>query len=150
MGTRSTVTFVDEDDEIILRLYRQFDGYPEGMGVDLADLLIDMKVGNGITGDWMADPNDTPELREMKAAVYRRRYANGIHELACHVLVGLKLASPIGNVYVHSPKPDLEGEEYNYTIKVREDGQPLLTCDRVTASLQLPKAWLKRFKKKAA
>jgi len=33
MGTRS-LTHVYHDDKVILTLYRQFDGYPEGLGLD--------------------------------------------------------------------------------------------------------------------
>ena len=39
MGTRS-LTFVYEDNKPIVNMYRQFDGYPEGHGQELADFLL--------------------------------------------------------------------------------------------------------------
>ena len=39
MGTRSLTFTYDRDGEKIMCLYRQFDGYPEGHGTDLATIL---------------------------------------------------------------------------------------------------------------
>ena len=57
MGTRSlTRVFETYNDngkkytEKLLTLYRQFDGYPRGMGLDLANFLTSGKVVNGISG----------------------------------------------------------------------------------------------------
>ena len=49
MGTRSLTVFNDtwENEEIAV-FYRQFDGYPEGHGTDLLDLLKDMSIVNGM------------------------------------------------------------------------------------------------------
>ena len=49
MGTRSTVKFYNEfNDEPILSVYQQFDGYIGGVGHDLANFLFEKKVINGI------------------------------------------------------------------------------------------------------
>lgn len=49
MGTRSIVTFKSEwDGEEICAIYRQFDGYPEGRGKELANFLDGYRIGNGI------------------------------------------------------------------------------------------------------
>ena len=39
MGTRSLTFTYDRDGEKIMCLYRQYDGYPEGHGTDLAEIL---------------------------------------------------------------------------------------------------------------
>jgi hypothetical protein len=39
MGTRSLTFTYDRDGEKIMCLYRQYDGYPEGHGKDLAEIL---------------------------------------------------------------------------------------------------------------
>ena len=39
MGTRSLIFTYDRDGEKIMCLYRQYDGYPEGHGTDLAEIL---------------------------------------------------------------------------------------------------------------
>jgi len=57
MGTRSLTTFIEtyKDDngkqkkEEIVTMYRQYDGYPEGHGLDLAQFLAQGKLVNGIT-----------------------------------------------------------------------------------------------------
>ena len=50
MGTRST-TRVYKDDKMILALYCQFDGYPTGVGVQLAEFIQSRPFVNGLTGD---------------------------------------------------------------------------------------------------
>lgn len=59
MGTRSLTTFIEtyKDDsgkqkkEEIVTMYRQYDGYPEGHGLDLAQFLAQGKLVNGIRLD---------------------------------------------------------------------------------------------------
>ena len=46
MGTRS-LTFVYDGDEPIVNMYRQFDGYPEGHGQELAEFLCSGKLVEG-------------------------------------------------------------------------------------------------------
>ena len=50
MGTRSITRVHDagKDSKVILAVYRQMDGYFEGMGADLTTFLTDMSVVNGI------------------------------------------------------------------------------------------------------
>jgi len=49
MGTRS-LTYVYEGETPIMCMYRQFDGYLEGHGQELANFLNELTVGNGIYG----------------------------------------------------------------------------------------------------
>jgi len=57
MGTRSLTTFIEtykdesgkQKKEEIVTMYRQYDGYPEGHGLDLAQFLAQGKLVNGIT-----------------------------------------------------------------------------------------------------
>lgn len=39
MGTRSIIYIYDQQKKVIVRLYLQFDGYPDGVGSDLAKFL---------------------------------------------------------------------------------------------------------------
>ena len=39
MGTRSLTFTYDREEGVIMCLYRQFDGYPEGHGKDLAEII---------------------------------------------------------------------------------------------------------------
>jgi hypothetical protein len=80
MGTRS-LTYVYEGETPIICMYRQFDGYPSGHGVELSEFLTQMQVGNGISGK--------PELFS---------YANGMGCLAAQMIVFFK-KSP-GGFYI--------------------------------------------------
>lgn len=102
MGTRSTVR-VFKDDTQILSLYSQFDGYISGMGRDLAKVLKGRKMVNGIPGN--AD---------------RTQLFNGPGCLAAQIVRGLK-DDDAGGVYLEGP--ELDDQDYNYTIRVRTVGQ---------------------------
>lgn len=39
MGTRSLTYIYDESGKVIIKMYLQFDGYPRGVGIDLAKFL---------------------------------------------------------------------------------------------------------------
>ena len=112
MGTRSNVSIIDGNREIC-RIYRQFDGYPEGMGLDLAGLC-DRKLTNGIRG------GEKPETYVT---------SNGMRELAAQIVTGLKTASPVGNVYLEEPNSTIgDWIEYIYVITSREGEYPVIEC----------------------
>ena len=105
MGTRCLVTVTDGNKEILC-LYRQFDGYPEGMGADLPKFAKGFKIVNGI-GD-----------REAK------KTANGMGCFAAQLVAHFK--TEIGNVYLYAPESREVGEEFIYTLQER-DGKLHLT-----------------------
>jgi len=47
MGTRS-LTFVYDEQDVIINMYRQYDGYPTGHGAELAEFLGQFRMTNGI------------------------------------------------------------------------------------------------------
>jgi hypothetical protein len=81
MGTRC-LTYVYEGETPIICIYRQFDGYPSGHGVELSEFLTQIKIGAGLPGK--------PELFS---------YANGMGCLAAQMIVFFK-KSP-GGFYIH-------------------------------------------------
>ena len=83
MGTRSLVYVIDEKKNILATIYRQYDGYPEGMGYDLYNVLAGRK---------LCSDNDPKE------------YSNGIDDLAAYLIHELKDDCLIGNVYLY-PQP---------------------------------------------
>ena len=107
MGTRSNVRF-KEDGTVIGCLYRQYDGYPEGMGQDLLDILPggDPSIVNGF-GPRSEIPHSF----------------NGIPCLAAYVTGQLK-GSQIGNVYMYPSdhEPGSAGEEFCYDLSLGDDG----------------------------
>lgn len=106
MGTRSLLHIKDEG-KTLVTLYRQYDGYPTGMGKDIKDALAKGKarLTNGYSG---SDKN--PEV------------FNGMGCLAAYLVGELKRphdmgkGNSIGNVYVYHPDASDCGEKYTYTL----------------------------------
>lgn len=102
MGTRS-LTHIKSDDgtKTLLTIYKQYDGYPEGLGQDLANLIGGMNIVNGYSeGD----------------------SANGMSCLAAQVVKALK--DGIGNVYIYPANAKDCGEEYTYVIRLSNVDHP--------------------------
>ena len=97
MGTRSLTHVVDNNDTL-LTLYRQYDGYLTGHGLDLAEFLQDICIVNGISGS--AD-----------------RKANGMGCLSAQLIAHLK--DGVGNIYVYPPDSKDCWEEFTYYIMKR-------------------------------
>ena len=85
MGTRS-LTRVFEDDQELVTIYRQFDGYPEGHGQDLADFLKDRSIVNGIP------------------VSYKGKISNGGRDLAAQLVSFLKKDHEVGGIYIEAGK----------------------------------------------
>jgi len=102
MGTRSLTVFNNEmDNEEIVVLYRQYDGYPEGHGIDLLNFLNNMEIVNGISNK------------------EKRRIANGMGCLSAQVVAYFKEAP--GDFYLHSAGTRDIGEEFIYTLYYTEE-----------------------------
>ena len=95
MGTRS-LTFVYEGDKPIVNMYRQFDGYPSGHGVELAEFLVGGKVVNGYG-------SHTP-----------KKAWNGMGCLAASMIANFK--NSIGGFYIHSVDSTDCWQDYEYHI----------------------------------
>ena len=112
MGTRS-LTYVEESWETaiadenknnkvykttqnILCMYRQYDGYLDGHGRELAEFLQGFNIVNGLS-------IDVPE-----------RTANGVHCLAAQLIAYFKDGP--GGIYIYHSDANDCGEEFTYTI----------------------------------
>jgi hypothetical protein len=99
MGTRS-LTFVYEEYKDgpvpILCLYRQFDGYPEGHGAELAEFLSGFEIVNGF-------------------GQKREKLANGMGCLAAQMVAHFK--TEVGQFYIQAPIPGRDdGQDYEYHV----------------------------------
>ncbi len=108
MGTRS-LTYINDGVENIVCLYRQYDGYPSGLGKELYEFLRDFNIVNGYG-------KAAPTL------------ANGIGCLAAQVIKKLKVET--GNVYIYPPNSTDCGEEFTYTITTK-NGKVYLKVDEI-------------------
>ena len=107
MGTRSLTHIYDTDwdqTRLLCTIYRQFDGYPTGMGQDLKDFLTPFNVVNGLR---LADDSKT---------------ANGAGCLTAQLIAAFKTEP--GNVYIYPPGSTDCGEEYVYSIYAKA-GEPV-------------------------
>jgi len=98
MGTRCLTDVVDSNGEILMTLYRQFDGYPTGHGEELKLFLGEFKICNGIG-------------REQELG----KWANGMSCLAAQIVSHFKKG--IGEFYLYPPGKRDVWEEYLYVIK---------------------------------
>lgn len=96
MGTRARINVV-EGNKILTSIYRQYDGYPDGLGFEISEFVKDMQMTNGIAGE--------PVLGET---------ANGMGCLAAQLIKHLKVR--VGGVYIRDTDPDSHGEEFVYNL----------------------------------
>jgi len=109
MGTRSLTRVIPRQDGLsfnkghlhpekaMVNMYRQFDGYPDGHGIDLAEFLKDIKIVNGI-----------PLNKESG------NQANGSGCLAAQMVKHFK--EDIGYIYLHPHDNESGWEDYIYTV----------------------------------
>ena len=114
MGTRSLTVFHEYDAEIVV-MYRQYDGYPEGHGLELAEFLLPFTVVNGLG------------LQE------ERKVANGMGCLTAQVVAHFK--EEAGNIYLYNAKTRNVGEEYIYRLSCpTKEGEIKMECWEVDYS----------------
>jgi len=104
MGTRSLTYIKDQyehNDNNIICMYRQYDGYLTGHGKELAEFLQDCTVVNGYN-------TLTPD-----------RSANGMSCLAAQLVAYFK--DGIGNIYLYPTSTKDIGEEFIYTISLTDN-----------------------------
>ena len=104
MGTRATVSiakreegvsFSEKPDKVLVSIYHHFYGYPEYLGVTLANYLEDKKIVNG--------------LGDRNAPVF-----NGLGCMAASIIKELK--DEPGNVYIEDPNRPHAWLDYEYYI----------------------------------
>lgn len=94
MGTRSLTFLYDEKAEPFTCFYRQYDGYPSGHGLELAEILTGGKLVNGIGRD--------------------TNVFNGMGCLAAQIIMRLKDGP--GGIYIERPTLEDAGQDFEYHI----------------------------------
>lgn len=109
MGTRS-LTFVYDGINPVVNMYRQYDGYPEGHGAELAEFLKSGKITNGIP------------LGENK------KFFNGIGDVAAQLVAEFKKEA--GGIYLY-PATALDcGQDYEYHVELTSKGFNIRVVNR--------------------
>lgn len=106
MGTRS-LTKVIEDGQIIVNMYRQFDGYPSGHGQELFNFLNGITLVNGMSGD------------------EKRKIANGAGCLSAQIVAHFKKEP--GGFYLYPASETNCGQDYEYLVDVTNAKTPQVT-----------------------
>lgn len=106
MSTHSVTVVYDEDERVLIRMYRQMDGYFSGHGKDLVDFLNGMWVVNGIG-------RDTP-----------KKAANGMQCLAAQIVAEFK--DGIGGIYMLPLSYNWSDIQYTYEVKLSDDKHNVL------------------------
>ena len=104
MGTRAMiniarreegVSFSEKPDKVMVSIYNHYDGYPEGLGVTLANYLKDKKIVNG--------------LGKTDYTLF-----NGLGCLAASLIAELKNGP--GNIYIEDPNKPNTWIDYEYYV----------------------------------
>ena len=100
MGTRATVVF-KENGVNVAAIYKQYDGYIDGLGHQLAEIINGGEIGNGISG--------FPQMGD---------YFNGAGCLFATIIA--KLKTNVGSVYMIDPSTAGD-QDYNYVVEVNNN-----------------------------
>lgn len=97
MGTRSLTFVYGGTDRVLVNMYRQFDGYPEGHGAELAEFL-----------------NSFDEITNGIRVGETRKIANGMGCLAAQMIAHFKDGA--GGIYLESADNNDCWQEYEYHV----------------------------------
>lgn len=101
MSTRSNTLVIETDgneEQILVNMYRQMDGYPSGHGKELAEFLIKIRMVNGIG---TSNPNNV--------------IANGTGCLAAQIVAHFKDGA--GGIYLSTPTRSACDNDYTYIVR---------------------------------
>jgi hypothetical protein len=127
MGTRAQIEFF-EGDVCVASIYRQFDGYPSGAGLELAEFLLPRRIVNGIGA------GDNAE-----------NAANGIGCLAAQFVAYAK--DGIGGIYLCHPLAASEDSGVSFVYRVKGNrNEPLVieVDDSFKGSVDEFASWCKK------
>jgi len=104
MGTRALTRVYDSWNEdrgnILVNLYRQYDGYPDCHGKELSEFLDGREIVNGIRSDYVG------------------KISNGVECLAAQLVSCFKDVDTPGNFYLYPTDETNCGQDYMYEIFV--------------------------------
>lgn len=114
MGTRSLTVFKDanEEDPEFAVLYRQFDGYPTGLGADILECFKGKVVVNGYNDDNQI--NGGGDMAVQLIAFLKQKESRSFNYKTSEYTP--KPVNTPGGLYLHRPGTRDCGEEYIYTI----------------------------------
>lgn len=129
MSTRSLTRIWDKG-EILVTLYKHYDGYPEGYGLELAKFIDGYKILNGI----------------LLKTHENKKLANGMGCFAAQLIAYFK--QEVGDIYIEPNNISL-GEEYIYDVWNTDDGimMAIREVDEIKKDIYKPKDFILTFSK---
>jgi len=127
MGTRSISVVKDRNGNKIIEMYKQYDGYPEGLGRELADFIKSGQITNGIP-----------------VGGNKEKLFNGIGCFTAQLVAYFKEGA--GGIYLEAPTTDykdkreyndLYGAQYYYEIDSNLNLRAWCTCTGEEVSHQI-------------
>lgn len=106
MGTKSLTVIKDGEEEIVV-MYRQFDGYVEGHGKELAEIIT-------------PERKPIPVVNGLKGGMC----FNGGHCAAAHIVS--KFKTEPGGIYLYPAGTKNAGEDYTYTVSFEVNKEPFV------------------------
>ena len=104
MGTRARVN-VFKGNTLLVSIYRQFDGYPDGLGKEVAEFAGKLRITTGIAGNPAGTANGMGCFAAQLVSLLKKDRANG---------------SCVGNVYIRDTGPESHGEEFSYNLREKD------------------------------
>ena len=101
MGTRSLTKIYNEENKILVTMYRQYDGYPSGHGVELLEFLNGFQIVNGL------------------GVALKGKIANGMGCIAAQIIAHFKDGP--GGVYIETPAATANACDAEYVYYVYDD-----------------------------
>ena len=99
MSTNALITIIDEDHQEICRVYKHWDGYPDGLGAFIFDFIEDRTLTNGIPCEWKNE-----------------KISNGMWDFAAQFVATLKEGNKPGDTYLLPRGAKFSTIEYSYEI----------------------------------
>jgi len=147
MGTRARINVMDNrlekeitdfqpagQDPILLTIYKQFDGYPYGLGKKLQDFAKDIVIVNGYSGDGKGQANGmgcfaaqlVKELKKSTGSIYIIPiHSQAVSEEYCYNLYEVDNHIHITCISTYEPTPIYSGKLADWDIEGDIDGDPI-------------------------
>ena len=117
MGTRALFKIIDEEGKEICTIYTQFDGYPDGVPLEVVEFIKSKRITNGIPLDAYDEVfNGMDDLAAQVIAFLKLNHSKWLREeLAKKKEVKSEIMA--GTIYVMPPGTRDVWEEYVYVLK---------------------------------
>ena len=104
MATRASIQFTNKEGQTLVTIYKHYDGYPQGLGKDILNIISNKPITNGIPGG--------------------SKLGESFNGFGCLVASFISLMKDdVGNIYIEPQSNFGEmNEDYLYIVQEQSDG----------------------------